>query len=107
MNRRLLLHNELCSVLGCPISGTDCRAYFQPPATIHMKYPAIVYTLDNMSSKYANDGHYLDKRRYSVIVIDQNPDSELPEKMLALPLIQFDRAYTQDNLNHFVFEIFY
>ena len=45
MSRRLKLHSILCGILSCPERGKECRAYFQPPASVSMKYPAIVYAL--------------------------------------------------------------
>jgi hypothetical protein len=41
------------------------------------------------------------------MVIDRNPDSELPDKVIELPLCKFDRFYTADNLNHTVFTLFF
>lgn len=107
MNRRLELHNLLCDILSCPTSGSECRAYFQPPSTVKMQYPAIVYSLDDIDKGYANDGVYLTGKRYSVTVIDSNPDSELIDKMTSLIKCQYNRHYTKDNLNHDVFELFF
>ena len=66
--RRLELHEILCTILG------SRNVYFQPPESIKMNYPAIVYGLDDIDNQYANDGVYLSHRRYSVTVIDKNPD---------------------------------
>ena len=56
MSRRLKLHNALCDILSCPNKGPECRAYFQPPSSVKMKYPAIVYALDDIENTFANDG---------------------------------------------------
>ena len=58
-DRRLAFHNLLCEILSCPIEGEQCRCYFQPPESIKMNYPAIVYSLDDVDKTYANDGVYL------------------------------------------------
>ena len=99
--RRLELHEILCTILG------SRNVYFQPPESIKMNYPAIVYGLDDIDNQYANDGVYLSHRRYSVTVIDKNPDSEIVGKVYALPNCKFNRAYQKDNLNHYVFTLFY
>ena len=65
-DRRLALHNLLCKILSCPIEGEQCRCYFQPPESIKMNYPAIVYSLDDIDKTYANDGVYLSNRKYSL-----------------------------------------
>lgn len=107
MSRRLELHKTLCDILSCPERGEECRAYFQPPATVKMKYPAIVYGLDDIENSYANDGVYLSAKRYSVTVIDRNPDSELVDKVAALPTCRYNRHYNNENLNHDVFELLF
>ena len=53
MATRLELHSLLCKILNCPEMGNECRAYFQPPESIRIRYPAIVYGLSNMSSLHA------------------------------------------------------
>ena len=42
--RRLELHEILCTILG------SRNVYFQPPESIKMNYPAIVYGLDDMQT---------------------------------------------------------
>ncbi len=100
-NRRLELHELLCGLLG------SRHVYFQPPESVKMRSPAIVYNLDYIENKHADDGVYLSNRRYQVIAIDANPDSELIEKIASLPTCQFSRHYEQDNLNHDVFTLYY
>ncbi len=52
-------------------------------------------------------GVYLSSNRYSVTVIDSNPDSDIVDKVSELPMCRFNTAYTKDNLNHTVYEIYY
>lgn len=101
MNSRLELHEVLCSVLG------NRNAYFQPPENIKMKYPAIVYSRDDIVNLQANNEVYRQAKKYQVIVIDQNPDSEIVKKISKLSRIRYDRHYISDGLNHDVFTIFY
>lgn len=100
-DKRLELHEKLCDILGTR------NVYFQPPESIKMKYPAIVYELSNIKSLYANGGVYLSGKKYKIIIIDKDPDSLLVDKIASLPTSQFARAYRVDNLNHWVFELFY
>lgn len=72
-----------------------------------MNYPAIVYSLDDIDSVYANGGVYLSPIKYLVIVIDDDPDTEIVGKVSALPLCRFVRPYVSNNLNHYVFELYY
>jgi hypothetical protein len=83
------------------------NVYFQPPPSVMMKYPCIVYKRDYNNTEFADDKPYKHRKRYMVTVIDQNPDSDIPEKVKELPLCLFDRFYTADNLNHDVFKLFF
>lgn len=106
MSKRLELHEILCSILGCDTSGSGCRCYFQPPASLTMQYPAIRYSLDKIENLFANNGVYASGKKYSVILICSDPDNEYVDKIAALPTSRFDRYYASDNLNHYVFEIY-
>lgn len=101
MGQRLDLHTILIDIL-----ETD-HVYFQPPPTIQMEYPCIVYRRDYEQINYADDRPYKHMKRYLVTVIDRNPDSAIPDKIAELPLCVYDRFYTADNLNHDVFKLFF
>lgn len=88
------------------ILETD-NVYFQPPPTVKMKYPCIVYRRDRVNVNFADDKPYKRVKRYQVIVIDSNPDSDIPDKIGALPMCTFERFYTADQLNHDVFNLFF
>lgn len=83
------------------------NVYFQPPESLKMNYPAIRYALKNFDRKFANNSAYFQKPCYELTLIGKNPDSEFVNKLLSLPLCAFDRSYKADNLNHWVFTIFY
>lgn len=72
-----------------------------------MKYPCIVYGRIGLEPKHANNKLYLQKKRYQVTVVDKNPDSIIPGKVLKLPLCKFDRHYNKDNLNHDVYTLYF
>lgn len=99
--KRLELQTLLENLLG------SSNVYFQPPASIRMQYPAIVYKRDTIDSRFADNNPYSRKVRYLLTVIDQNPDSVIVPKVSELPMCRHDRSYVKDNLNHDVFTIFY
>ena len=107
MERRLKLHNILCGILGCPEQGDDCRAYFQPPASIEMTYDCIRYSRSKIDARFADNLPYSHHDRYQLTVIYRNPDSDLPDKIAKLPMCSHDRNYTADNLNHDVFTLYF
>ena len=83
------------------------KVYFQPPANVQMEYPCIVYQRDYADTKFAGNSPYHNTKRYQVTVIDRDPDSDIPDKVAALPMCRFDRAFVADNLNHDVFRLFF
>ena len=101
MHNRLDLHELLCEVLG------SRNVYYSPPATIRMKYPAIVYSRSDIDNKFANDSVYNQSHVYSITVIDDDPDSEIVERMSLIPRCKFDRHFVSDNLNRDTFTIYY
>lgn len=101
MSRRLELQTLLENILG------SRNVYYQPPASILMKYPAIVYSRYDIENVHADNAVYAQRTAYSVTVIDKNPDSEYVNKISMLPLCSFDRHYVSDNLNHDVFTLYF
>jgi hypothetical protein len=83
------------------------RVYFQPPATVQMVYPCIVYARDRADTKFAGNLPYRHTKRYQITVIDRDPDSSIPDKVAALPTCVHDQAFVTDNLNHDVFSLYF
>lgn len=100
MNDRLELHELLCQTLG------SRNVYFQPPESVKMKYPAIVYSRNRIENTSADNIIYRQAVSYTITLIDRDPDSEIIERMSQLPRIRHDRSYVADNLNHDVFTLF-
>lgn len=81
--------------------------YYQPPPTLLMSYPCVVYELSNGDTKFADNNPYKFEKRYTVTLIDGNADSIYFDALTALKKCVFDRHYTTDNLHHFVFTIYF
>ena len=100
LNDRLALHEILCEKLG------SRNVYFQPPESVKMKYPAIVYSRNRIENTSADNVIYRQSISYSITVIDRDPDSDIVESVSLIPHIVYDRSYVSDNLNHDVFTLF-
>lgn len=83
------------------------HVYFQPPATVRMSYPCIVYTWSNDDTIYADNRPYRSMKAYDVMVIDKNPDSEIPGKVAELPMAKFKTRYQKENLYHTVYGLYF
>jgi hypothetical protein len=99
MGQRLELHELLLAMTS--------NVYFQPPLNVNLHYPCIVYHRDFADTKFADDEPYNHTKRYQITVIDRDPDSEIPDKVAALPMSLFNRFFTADDLNHDVYNVYF
>lgn len=126
MGRRIDLHNMICDKIAPeakwlwdPLNfETDnieeiCKkeaekhVYFQPPSGTKLEYPCITYKLTNMPPIYANNLPYHWDHVYQLTVIDRDPESVIREKIAELPTCKFERSFVSNNLNHYIFNVYY
>jgi len=100
MVTRLDLQNKLEEILGAR------RVYFQPPESVKLKYPCIIYGLNRIENKTANDCVYKQDTYYEITVIDTNPDNTYKNDVSKIPSCRYDRRYVADNLYHDVFVLY-
>lgn len=72
-----------------------------------MKYPCIVYGLDDIYSRKADNISYNNKRLYQITLIGKDPDTDVPEKILELDLSSYERRFKSDGLIHDVIRLYY
>lgn len=107
MGQRTDLHSVLCNIMSEKVKLPEKHVYFQPPETVKLLYPCILYKLSTDLPRHADNIKYFNMKCYTVTVIDRNPDSDIPDLVAKLPYCRFDRFYAVDYLNHFVFELYY
>lgn len=83
------------------------NVYYQPPSSVLMQYPAIVYSLNRCRKIHANNDSYLKSNQYMITVIDRDPESNIAKQIEDLQMCTFDRTYTSDDLNHFVYTLYF
>lgn len=105
MASRLQLHDEFVGILGSQ-TEKDKRVYFNPPDS--MIYPCIRYSKAEPSLKRANDNIYNNTNKYEGVIIDPDPDSEIPDKVLThFRMCSLGKSYISDNLCHTPFTLYY
>lgn len=107
MDKRLELHEILCGIVNITEPDGDRHVYFQPPESVKIKYPAIIYSRNDIDNRFANNDVYKQTYNYQVTVIDRDPDSEIVDKVSKLSTCRFNRHFVSDNLNHDVFILYY
>lgn len=101
LDRRLELHGILCDILG------NDHCYFQPPESVKLSYPCIIYQRNTGDTMYADNAPYSFRIRYQLMYVDKDPDAETIMSLAALPYCKMDVHYSANNLNHDVFTLYY
>ena len=102
MASRLELHAKLQELVG------NTNVYFQPPASVKLSYPCIIYSIGNGDAKHADNMVYKFVNSYELLFIYKKPNLEIIETVLReLPMCRLNRAYCADNLNHYAFTLYY
>lgn len=101
MASRLELQSKLEELLGTR------NVYYQPPESLKINYPAIIYSRNDVDSRYANDLPYMLSKSYEIIVVDKKADNSVIDAILQLPYSSYDRHYVSDNLHHDVIELYF
>lgn len=102
MHTRLELHQELVDILG----SND--VFYNPPASMFLRYPCIVYSAPKPDVMHADNVKYRFLFQYEIIYISPNtePDDSVAMKLLELPYTRLVNRYTADNLMHTKIEIY-
>lgn len=101
MGTRMDLQVLLETLLG------STNVYYQPPETLKINYPAIIYSKLRIDTEKADDSTYLKNTRYNIIVVDKKPDNPVIDKLLGLQYCSYDRHYISDKLNHDSLTLYY
>ena len=83
------------------------NVYYQPPESLKIKYPAIVYSRSRINKRSADDTSYITTNCYELTVIDKRPDNEVINKLLTLPMCSHSSHFISDGLNHDVLTLYY
>lgn len=101
MSNRLDLQTKFEEILG------SRNVYFQPPASLLMRYPAIRYNLKDFRTKSANNSStYMTSTGYECVLIMKEPDTEYLQQIFKIPYCKFGRYYAAEGLHHYTFTIY-
>ena len=100
-DKRVKLHRIMQDLIG------NNNVYFQPPESVKLKYPCIIYNLAKVSVVHADDKVYLMNPKYVIryITLDADDNTRLAlVRGLGVPIIQ---TYAKDGLYHYIYELYY
>lgn len=102
MAKRSQLHEQLCQLLG------SRHVYFQPPESVKLSYPCIIYSLAGSDVDYADNCTYSYTNQYDILLITKDAESALTKTLaMAFPMIRHSRHFISDNLQHDSYTLYY
>jgi hypothetical protein len=102
MASRLKLQEELEKILG------SNNVYFQPPASVKLKYPCIIYNLDTTFIRRADNKMFMSYNRYHVKHIFKSLEKEKKDTLLShFMMITHDNRIVADGLYNDDFTLYY
>ena len=109
MGTRHELHGELKGLLGTTEkTGNEARCFYQPPESIKLTYPCIVYSRESPHVFRADNVLYNRKHHYGLIYITDDPDDALADAIEThFQMCRLTRVYVADNLNHYYYDLYY
>lgn len=101
MGSHQTLRNKLMDILG------NSNVYYNPPENYKIKYPCIVFYMDDVQRIGADNIGYAMFHRYLLTYISYDPNETVVDALLELPSSSFVRSYKADNLDHSVINIYW
>ena len=102
MHNRYELHEKLEELID------SSNVYFQPPVSVQLSYPCVIYTLGTGDMKRADDSVYAYTYSYEVTFIYKKPNVDIVEQVLkTFSMSSIYRVYVSDNLSHYAFRVYY
>lgn len=99
---RIGLHEKLCGILG------STNVYYDPPESIKLKYPCIIYHQTSGDHAYSGNKTYLYTPSYEITTISKDADDNFVERMVSeFEMIRHGSRYTAENLYHDTFTLYW
>lgn len=96
------LQEELKALL-----GSD-NVYFQPPKTLQMQYPCIVFGRGSGNQEFADNKTYHFTKRYTITHIGYDADPEIIDQIVGhFQMCTYDQHFVKDNLQHDIFSLYW
>lgn len=82
------------------------NVYYQPPESMKLKYPCIIYSMNTIKTQKADNRSYTMEVAYSVRYVTLDPDDPVIFKIAELKYCSSGNHYAKDNLHHYPYTIY-
>lgn len=84
------------------------NVYFQPPESLKLKYPCIIYRRSKPQVYHADGFPYSITNGYDLTVIQTKSDTTISDELIrTLPMCTYDRSYNQNNLYYEALHLYF
>ena len=83
------------------------HVYFQPPVSKKLTYPCIIYKLDNLNTRFADNGVYKLADEYSLTYVTRDPNDPNFHAIAMLRYCTMTNTQSSDNLHHYYYRIYF
>ena len=104
---RIELQTLLEGIMSDYAADKNQCVWLQAPSSVYLTYPCIVYNLSGRDTLHADDMKYRTLNKYTITVINHDPESELLAKIEELRYCSFDRQFSIDGLYHTVYTLYF
>ena len=84
--------------------------YYDPPTSIQMEYPCFRFVMNNTDSRYADNVHYINHKRWAITYITRDVeeiDQVIKEVLDKFKYSTHETTYKAENLVHVVFNLYF
>lgn len=81
------------------------RVYFEPPETLKIQYPCIVYNLSRFDPVSADNLSYTVHQDYDVQYITREPEPDIPLKLAYSKRFRAGQHFVSDGMHHFNYSV--
>lgn len=104
---RLELQTLLEDMIAKYVTGSKQHVWFQPPSSVYLAYPCIIYNLSGKDSLHADNQKYRTFNKYTVTVIGHDPEFSLLADLEEMQYCSFDRQFSIDGLYHTTYTLYF
>jgi len=87
------------------VSGV--KVYFNPPETVQLTYPCIVYNRDYIYNHHADNKIHLQENRYVVNVLDKKVDGDIFKIISKLPRCRYKNHSFKNGISQDSFTLYF
>ena len=88
-------------------NDSNQHVWFQPPSSVYLAYPCIIYNLAGKDTLHADDIKYRTLNKYTLTAINHDPEASFLADLEELKYCAYDRCFSIDGLYHTTYTLYF